>query len=573
MREHLKKLEPYKLPDYPRRDKIRLDLNENPFGPAPEVVNAIRNISAEDLSVYPEYGTLERKIAQYVGVNPAHVVITNGADDAIKCVYEGNVSPGDHVLMPHPTYSMYEVYSDLCQAVKIYAHYKNDFKFPLDEFLYKIDSANLIVVVNPANPTGGLIDRDVFLKILEKAVGKPVILDETYWQFAGKTFAELVEDYENLFVIHSFSKLFALAGVRIGYVITRQRELIEKVIEPFRVSSLSVIAGLASLENLDYYDDVLAKLKKNRSTLVEKFQKLGFEAYDTETNFILVKAGNRAGFIKKHLFERGVLIKHYPSPGILENFLRISVGREEDIDALFSALREILPSKVLIFDMDGVLVDVRESYRKAIKETAEYFTGDEVSYEEIQEFKNRGGLNNDWDLTHEIIKSRGVNISRDEVIEKFQELFLGENFSGYINREKWVIDMDVLQWLFENYRLAVFTSRPKEEAFYTLKKYGADGFFDIVVSLDDVKETKPSPEGIHVILEKLGISPENAYFLGDTVDDMEAARRAGVTGIGVAPPGGNVSRYERLFKEHGAKYVIGSVNEIKEILLKLSHSE
>lgn len=568
MKKHLERLKPYPLPGYPRKDKIRLDLNENSFGPAPGVLDVLKNATPEDIAVYPDYRRIEEEIAKYVGVKKEYVVVTNGADDAIKCVFEGIVDHGDRVLIPNPTYSMYEIYTDLYDGKKIFVNYDKDFAFPIDEFIEKVRNVDLAVVVNPANPTGDKILRKDFLKIMEATDGTPVILDETYWQFGGETFASLVEKFQNLFVIHSFSKLFSMAGVRLGYVITRNRELIEKVIEPFRVSSLAVKLGIATLQNIDYYRGLLEKIARNREYLVVEFNNRGLEARNTFTNFILVNAGNRAKFIKTRLFDRGILIKSYEEPNLLRGFLRVSVGKFTEIEELFRNLDDILPDRVLIFDLDGVLVDVRESYRTAIKKTAEFFIGDEVSYEKIQEFKNRGGLNNDWDLTHEIVKSHGVDVSRDEIIKKFQELFLGENFDGFISREKWILKKEILEELFKRYRLAIFTSRPREEAIYTLKKYGVEKFFDMVISLDDVKETKPSPEGILKILKSLKIKPENAVYFGDTVDDMMAANSAGVLGVGIAPPGGELSFYEKLFKKYGAKDALKSINEIMDFLKK-----
>ena len=568
MKKHLERLKPYPLPPYRREKFIRLDLNENPLGPSPRVMETLKNIRAIDLNTYPFYPEIEKKIADYIGVDPQWVVVTNGADDAIKCVFEAHVDHGDKVLMPHPTYSMYEVYTDLYNGIKEFVHYREIGRFPLEEFLEKVPHADLVVVVNPANPTGEKISRDSFVKILEKSSGKPVILDETYWQFGGESFADLVESYENLFVVHSFSKLFALAGLRLGYLVTQKRDLIEKVIEPFRVSSIAVKIGIAALDDSDFYMKILKVLKENQDFLVNEIQKRGFTAYRTHTNFVLVNAGVRANFIRNKLFEKGILAKTYSTPGILNGFLRISIGLFEDLQKLLKELDTILPARLLIFDMDGVLVDVRDSYRTAIKLTAEFFTGEEVSYEEIQKFKDRGGLNNDWDLTLEIIRSRGVDIGREEVISKFQELFLGEDFNGLINRERWVLKKEILEKLFENYRLAIFTSRPREEALYTLKKSGTLHYFDEIIALEDVRRSKPHPEGINKILEKLKVKPENAVYVGDTVDDMIAARRAGVTGVAVAPPDTDISIYSQLYTQYGASFTLSSVNEIPGFLSK-----
>jgi len=218
--------------------------------------------------------------------------------------------------------------------------------------------------------------------------------------------------------------------------------------------------------------------------------------------------------------------------------------------------------QAILFDMDGVLVDVTDSYRMAIKKTAEFFLNEKISLAEIQEFKNRGGYNNDWDLTEAILFSYGKKIPKEQIVERFQEHYLGENFDGLVQNEKWLLERRVLDQLKQRYMLGIVTGRPREEAEYVLNRFGMDSQFDTVITLEDtpIPLRKPHPHGINLALRKLAVA--GAVYVGDTIDDMKAAIAAGITAIGVAY---NRKDTEAL-KEHGARVVVTSVNEILELL-------
>ncbi|VVB75517.1 Pyrophosphatase PpaX [uncultured archaeon] len=184
-----------------------------------------------------------------------------------------------------------------------------------------------------------------------------------------------------------------------------------------------------------------------------------------------------------------------------------------------------IKKEVLLFDMDGVLVDVSESYRLAIKKTAEDYTGTDVSFEEIQSYKEKTGFNNDWDLTEAIVKSRGESTAKQEIINKFQEYYLGKDFDGLIANEKWVLKMSLLEKLSQKYVLGIVTGRPRIEAQYALDANNASKYFSVLIAMEDVKKDKPNPEGIIKAMAALGVK-ETIYF-GDTKSDEVAAQKAG----------------------------------------------
>lgn len=221
--------------------------------------------------------------------------------------------------------------------------------------------------------------------------------------------------------------------------------------------------------------------------------------------------------------------------------------------------------KALIFDMDGVLVDVSQSYRLAIQKTAEFFLKKSILPEEIQEFKNAGGYNNDWDLTRALIKKEGKEVDESEVIDKFQSYYIGKKFKGFIRNEKWLLEPAVLSRLKSRYKLAILTGRPKDEAEYALKRFKTDKFFDVVVTMDDLPKNKhkPDPHGLQLVMKKL--KTKKAVYFGDVVDDIIMAVKAGIRVIGIVPKyvDGNT---RKLLLEKGAAKVLDDINQLEGVL-------
>jgi HAD superfamily phosphatase len=209
----------------------------------------------------------------------------------------------------------------------------------------------------------------------------------------------------------------------------------------------------------------------------------------------------------------------------------------------------------LVFDMDGVLVDVSESYRETIAQTVEHFTGAAVPREAIQELKNQGGWNDDWKLSHHMVTQAGKDVPFEYVKEHFQKLFLG----GLIERERWVANPGTLERLAESFQLAVFTGRPREEAFLSLNRFAPGLTFDPVIAMEDVVAHKPDPEGLLRIANR-------AFYVGDTVDDARAARAAKVPFIGIAAPSNPLYiDLVFLFQEEGAYAIVDDINYLEEV--------
>ena len=208
---------------------------------------------------------------------------------------------------------------------------------------------------------------------------------------------------------------------------------------------------------------------------------------------------------------------------------------------------------LIVFDMDGVLVDVSESYRAAIQATVKHFTGDEPTRAEIQEWKNRGGFNDDWHLSHQMIHARGGNTSHPYVVDYFQRIFHGDGTNGLILRERWLASDGLFDRLSETHTLAVFTGRLRWEARLTLDRFTTIPFHPIV-GADDVTRTKPDPEGLLKICSSVGHG--KCWYIGDTIDDARAAHAAGIPFIGIGH--GNLGE--------GAVAVLEDINSLEATL-------
>ncbi len=221
--------------------------------------------------------------------------------------------------------------------------------------------------------------------------------------------------------------------------------------------------------------------------------------------------------------------------------------------------------EVLVFDMDGVLVEVTDSYREAIRETVKHFTGELVSHDLIQDFKNAGGWNNDWLLSQRLITDLGKSVDYTEVVAYFNKIFLGENGDGLIGREKWLPHPGLLQRLRKKTKLAIFTGRAKYEADATLNRHAPDIVFEPLVTDDSVPNPKPAPDGIRLIQSQY--PNRNIWYLGDTVDDARSAQSAGVPFIGVSTPHNpRHTEIADLLRKFDAFAVINDINQLETLV-------
>ncbi len=327
-----------------RKDKIRMDLNESIKGCSPKVVEALQRLDLVDITSYPEYDVLTEKIADLYKINPGNILVTNGADEAIRCILESYTEKSDKVLIPSPTFPMFEILATLREVDIVKIMYNTDLTFPLELFRNMLSlDPKIAIIVNPNSPTGTSVEKDVLKKILAEAKNTVFLVDEAYADFTGVTAVDLVNDFENLFVVKSFSKAFGLAGLRLGYAVSNEENIktVRKVKLPYSANSLAVIAGLAALEDLEYAEAAIKEMKREKEDLYRNLKEMGLDVFMTDANFLLVNFRKECAKVCSALYERNILIKKlegYP----LEGYVRITVGTPTVNTTLLHALKEIL---------------------------------------------------------------------------------------------------------------------------------------------------------------------------------------------------------------------------------------
>ena len=566
-RKAITEMQEYNPPTSNREEFLRLDFNESTIGCSTNVIKALSKIKTRNLATYPEYTKLRKILSNYCNVSIEEIIATNGTDEAIKTIIESYIEKGkDEIIIPVPTYAMFKFYAQLNEAIIKEIEYNQDLSFPTEKVLEAINKKiKIIILVNPNNPTGTSIKRKDIIKIVEKAKKNDaiVLIDEAYYQFYGKTSVSLIKKYDNLFVTRTFSKAFGLAGLRLGYIISNKDNLniIQKVLSPYSVNNLAIVCASAALGDLDYIKNYAQEAKKSKLILYKELEKLGVKYYKSDANFILLSIGPQSAKFCQKLREKGILVRDRGSDILLNGCVRITLGTLKQTKELIKAFRQVIKeiNPLLIFDIDGVLVDVSKSYRVAVKKTSEYFTKKEINFEKIQSYKNKGRLNNDWDLTESIIKDKGIVADKKLIIRKFQSYY-----NKLRNNEKWILNNKLLKKLSDRYYLAILTGRPKNEAYYVLNKNKVANYFRTIIAMEDVSKQKPNPKGLMKILSQF--SNSEAYYFGDSIDDMGASVLANVTPVGVLPPQDKSTFLLNLLIKNGAKFVITDINNIMEAL-------
>lgn len=348
-RENIKKMSPYKPPLEGRATEgyLLLDFNEMTIEPSPKVKKALKEfIESGRLQVYPEYGDLDSRIAQYAGVKPSQVMFTNGSDQGIDVITRAFVKDEDKVIIPTPSFAMNYQSAGIQGAEILKPSYHEDLSFPTDEVLDLIEKdIRLLILVNPNNPTGTAISKGDVLKILEKAREKDVAVlhDEAYFEFSNITYKDLIDEYDNLFITRTFSKTFGLVSTRPGYVLSQEKNIKEllKIRGPYDVNMFAKVAISAALEDVEYVRSYVREVMgKSKPKLEKFFKENNVKFWPAKANFLLVKPDN-AEKAFEILKSEGILVRPRKGPNI-EGTIRVSIGTLKNTDRFINAYSKVL---------------------------------------------------------------------------------------------------------------------------------------------------------------------------------------------------------------------------------------
>lgn len=565
---------PYHPPTEGRRGLLRLDFNENSVGCSPRVLEAVRDVTVEEVATYPEYASILKGVARALNLRPEQVLVTNGIDDAIRTIYWTYLNAGDTLLLPSPTFALFDVAAQVAGArIERVSYRPGTLAFPLEEVLSRLEqnpAPRLLVIVNPNNPTGTAVERADVERLVRAAAcaGTLVLLDEAYHEFAGLDLLDLVASHDNLLVLRTFSKAYGLAGLRVGVVAGPARAIadIRKVLSPYGVNTLAVRALAAALEDSGHVRRYVQQVLRGRVVLQNGLDGLGIEWKPSRANFLLARFGAEAARVHEALRDEGVLVRDRSRDPLTRGCLRLGVGTPDQCRRLLGAIVRVFQNRAILFDMDGVLVDVSRSYRAAIAQTTEALGGGPVSADDIHRFKNEGCHPDDWVLTQAILKARGVEVPLRRVRRVFQGLYLGQGGrDGLREQERWLLPAPVLSRLARRYPLGIVTARPKAEALWTLKKFDVERYFRVVVAREDVgRRLKPDPHGL--LLAQRRLATRLAAYIGDSTSDMRAAVAAGHFAVGCITPGADPQAHARALREAGADEVVARIEDIESPL-------
>ena len=348
---YLETIKPYEPPDLEAaaarsglrvEQLIRLDANENPFGPSPQVPQALAGYP--DYGFYPDYRPLQQAVACYAGVAPEQVILGNGADELIDLTTRLFVEPGQAVVVCPPTFSMYRFFAEVnrCQVLSVprRADFSTDVVAVERAVRESGRDARLLFLVSPGNPDGQAISLGVIRRLLELPL--MVAVDEAYIEFGGESAVTLLPEHENLVIIRTFSKWIGLAGLRLGYALLAPHlaGYLERIRAPYNVNAAAVVATLATLTDLEDVQANVACLIAERERLQETLATFPWlEPLPSQANFILCRVkGRTAQEVVGALARRGILIRGFSDP-TMAGYVRISVGKPDQTDALIVVLR------------------------------------------------------------------------------------------------------------------------------------------------------------------------------------------------------------------------------------------
>ncbi len=332
-------------PPLGNREAMRLDFNENTVACSPRVREVLGRISAGSLTRYPERAPVEAIVAAHLGLAPAQVALTNGVDEAIHVLFEAFLDKGDELLLPVPTYTMYEIYASATDARAIAVQAADDLQFPFERLLAAISPrTKIIAIANPNSPSGSAATRAQLLEIAARAPQAVLLVDEAYYHFHGETVVDLIGVIPNLMMARTFSKAYGLAGLRLG-LLAGPAELmhwVKRVLSPYSVNSLALACLPPALEDTAYLDWYVAEVLAARVEFEAALDEAGVRRWPSRANFVLVEIGAPHKEFTRLMSAAGVLVRDRSCDPGCDGCVRITIGTREQMRQAAVALNETL---------------------------------------------------------------------------------------------------------------------------------------------------------------------------------------------------------------------------------------
>ncbi len=345
--ENVRKVVPYTPGEQPKiQNIIKLNTNENPYPPAPAVAEAIKNMDVDRFKKYPDpsCSVLVDAIADFYNVSSDKVFVGVGSDDVLAMAFLTFFNSDKPVLFPDITYSFYDVWANLYRIPFKQIPLNEDFTITKEDYFGENGG---VVIANPNAPTGVELPLKDIEEILQKNRDVVVIVDEAYIDFGGESALPLIDKYDNLLVVQTFSKSRSMAGMRIGYAFGNEKLIkylsdVKYSFNSYTMNTPTLELGALAISNRDYFDKTRNMVIDTRERVKKELKNLGFEFADSKTNFIFAKHPDKSGKeIFAYLRSRGIIVRRFDLPRI-DEYLRISIGTDEEMDTLIRALKEII---------------------------------------------------------------------------------------------------------------------------------------------------------------------------------------------------------------------------------------
>ena len=348
--KNIRKVEPYVPGEQPQHKVIKLNTNENPYPPAPGVVRAMQELDVDRLRLYPDPTSkvLVDALAEYYGVGSDQVFVGVGSDDVLAMCFLTFFNSDKPILFPDITYSFYKVWAELYRIPYECQPLDENFRLVKEDY-YKENGG--VIFPNPNAPTAIYEDLEFVEDIIAHNQDVIVIVDEAYIDFAGKSALDLIEKYDNLIVVQTFSKARSMAGMRIGYAISNPT-LIKYLndakysFNSYTMNQTSLVYGVEAVKDQAYFEETVGKIVETREWAKKEFEALGFEYLESSANFIFV---THPEYDAKEMFDalraNGIYVRYWGSKRI-EQYMRVTIGTREEMGALFDFLRAYISGKI-----------------------------------------------------------------------------------------------------------------------------------------------------------------------------------------------------------------------------------
>jgi histidinol-phosphate aminotransferase len=337
-------MHPYSPPTGNRLGALRLDFNENTTSTSDAVMAAVvAAITGERLAAYPDYADALPTIARGLGVSSDRLVLTNGTDEAIQLLVNTFLDKGDRLVILEPSYAMYRFYAEVAGVDVVPVTYRvaDDLAFPVDAVLGALDEgADAVFIANPNNPTGGAIDVATVRRILDRARGALVLIDEAYVEFTGVTVLGLIDEYPNLVVSRTFSKAYGLAGLRCGCLVADAGTLqwVRRAQSPYSVNAIAAVAAAAAIDDRRHVEAYVAEVVAARGFTRDRLVALGYRVFPSDANFLLFDAGDRKDALLAALREAGVLVRDRSHE--IDGCLRVTIGTKSHMEQFIAIMED-----------------------------------------------------------------------------------------------------------------------------------------------------------------------------------------------------------------------------------------